>query len=270
MITARIIEYWNDYNQHERRERFQDLDAFADWIFGQMSVDYSGPQGSHTLSFPPCKDEQNIYRISLMPGATKQTLWIKLIEDDRRGILFSDGAFTAGQKYCTRDVKEWLAKCEERRKHPVFPFASDLPETDRMDDHAALPDGVVPVDRIKKAIYWIHEAGGCDATGKYGQGYDDAIVVVVNFLLDEFGLTFEEIEDYHDGQEQGLKKTYHKDNPAGSCREKRGKNMECKECVYFWQEEAEVRSSCKWVQRAPGEVALCDEEEQPYESTEWD
>ena len=167
-------------------------------------------------------------------------------------------------------VKEWLAKCEERRKHPVFPFASDLPETDRMDDHAALPDGVVPVDRIKKAIYWIHEAGGCDATGKYGQGYDDAIVVVVNFLLDEFGLTFEEIEDYHDGQEQGLKKTYHKDNPAGSCREKRGKNMECKECVYFWQEEAEVRSSCKWVQRAPGEVALCDEEEQPYESTEWD
>ncbi len=45
MITARIIEYWNDYNQHEMRERLQGLDALADWIFGQMSVDYSGPQG---------------------------------------------------------------------------------------------------------------------------------------------------------------------------------------------------------------------------------
>lgn len=32
-----------------------------------------------------------------MPGAAEQTLWIKLIEDDSRGILFSDGTFTAGR-----------------------------------------------------------------------------------------------------------------------------------------------------------------------------
>lgn len=204
MITIRMIEYWNDYNQRERKEKFQSLDALADWIFGQMCVNYSDPYGSHALSFPSCKDERNIYRISMMPTATEQTLWIKLIGDDSRGILFSDGTFTAGRKHCTRDVKEWLAKCEERRKHPVFPFASELPETDRMDEHTALPDGVVPVDRIKKAIYRIHEAGGCDATDKYGQGYDDATAVAVNILLDEFGLTFEEIEDYHDSQEQGL------------------------------------------------------------------
>ncbi len=204
MITIRMIEYWNDYNQRERKEKFQSLDALADWIFGQMCVNYSDPYGSHALSFPSCKDERNIYQISIMPTATEQTLWIKLIGDDNRGILFSDGTFTAGQKYCTKDVKEWLAKCEERRKHPVFPFASELPETDRMDDHTELPEGVVPVNRIKKAIYRIHEAGGCDATDKYGQGCDDAIAVAVNILLDEFGLMFEEIEDYHDSQEQGL------------------------------------------------------------------
>ena len=204
MITIRMIEDWNDYNQRERKEKFQSLDALADWIFGQMCVNYSDPYGSHALSFPSCKDERNIYQISIMPTATEQTLWIKLIGDDNRGILFSDGTFTAGQKYCTKDVKEWLAKCEERRKHPVFPFASELPETDRMDDHTELPEGVVPVNRIKKAIYRIHEAGGCDATDKYGQGCDDAIAVAVNILLDEFGLMFEEIEDYHDSQEQGL------------------------------------------------------------------
>ena len=204
MITIRMIEYWNDYNQRERKEKFQSLDALADWIFGQMCVNYSDPYGSHALSFPSCKDERNIYQISIMPTATEQTLWIKLIGDDNRGILFSDGTFTAGQKYCTKDVKEWLAKCEERRKHPVFPFASELPETDRMDDHTELPEGVVPVNRIKKAIYRIHETGGCDATDKYGQGCDDAIAVAVNILLDEFGLMFEEIEDYHDSQEQGL------------------------------------------------------------------
>lgn len=204
MIAIRMIEYWNDYDQYARKERFQDLDALADWIFGQMSVDYSGPQGSHTLSFPSCKDEQNIYRISMMPTATEQTLWIKLIEDDSRGILFSDGTFTAGQKHCVRDVKEWLAKCEERRKRPVFSFAADLPETNRADSHAALQDGMVMMDRIKKAAWRIHEAGGCDATDQYGQGFDDAIVVAVNSLLDEFGLTFEEIEDYHDCKEQGL------------------------------------------------------------------
>lgn len=44
--------------------------------------------------------------------------------------------------------------------------------------------------------------------------------------------------------------------------------MECKRCAYFWQEEDENYPGCKWVQRAPGEVAPCDEEESSYEDGE--
>lgn len=204
MITAKITEYRNDYNQHERRERFQDLDAFADWIFGQMQVNYSDKDGSFALWFPKCDDIRWLSYIKVIPEYNGPSLWIKQIEDDSRGILFSDGTFTAGQKHCTRDVREWLAKCEERRKHPVFHFAPDMPEEDGMDSHTAPPDRAVSIDRIKKAIYRIHEAGGCDAADEYGKGYDDAIVVAVNILLDEFGLAFEDVEDHHDGQTQGL------------------------------------------------------------------
>ena len=41
MITARLIEYWNDYRNRELKERFMDLEHLAYWIFDQMQVDYT-------------------------------------------------------------------------------------------------------------------------------------------------------------------------------------------------------------------------------------
>ena len=38
------------------------------------------------------------------------------------------------------------------------------------------------IKRIGKRIY---DAGGCDATDDYGQGYDDAITLALNILLEE-------------------------------------------------------------------------------------
>ena len=51
MITVRVIEYWNDFRKKEKRERFENLDGLADWIFYQMQVDYSGKDGCFSLSF---------------------------------------------------------------------------------------------------------------------------------------------------------------------------------------------------------------------------
>lgn len=203
MITIKMIEYWNDYHKKERRERFADLDALADWIFGQMQVNYSDKDGSFALWFPKCDDIRWLSYIKVIPEYNGPSLWIKQIEDDSRRILFSDGTFTAGQKHCTRNVREWLAKCENRKNNPTFRFASDRPEAGEADGCASSPDGAV-MNRIKKAAWRIHEAGGCDATDEYSNGYDDAIAAAVNIILDEFGMTFEEIEDYLDSQEQGL------------------------------------------------------------------
>ena len=110
MVTARIIEYWNDYRKKERMERFNDLDGLADWIFGQMKVDYSSEGNRFSLSFPKCDTADKIYEITVRPEHGRPTLWIKQIEDDHRGILFSDGTFTAGRKHCTNDVRKMAGR----------------------------------------------------------------------------------------------------------------------------------------------------------------
>ena len=118
MITVRMIQYWNDYRKKERREQFRGLKELEDWIFGQMCVDYSSEDGRGFLTFPECDVEKHIYQISVQPECGGCVYWIKQIEDDRSGIIFSDGTFTAGQKHYTRAVREWLAGCEKRKKNP--------------------------------------------------------------------------------------------------------------------------------------------------------
>ena len=125
MITVRMIQYWNDYNKKELREQFRSLKELEDWIFGQMRVDYSSEHGRNLLSFPKCDVKDRIYEISIRPECGGCVYWIKQIEDDGSGIIFSDGTFTAGQKHCTRAVQEWLAGCEGRKRNPTFNFASD-------------------------------------------------------------------------------------------------------------------------------------------------
>lgn len=191
MITARIIEYWNDYHKKEKMERFNDLDGLADWIFSQMKVDYSSVDNRFALSFPKCDTADKIYEITVRPEYGGPTLWIKQIEDDHRGILFSDGTFTAGRKHCTSNVRKWLAECEERRKNPFFNFALDEPESGVLSIEETTLN-----DAVKGAAYKIHMAGGCDAVDDYSRGYDDAVAVALNILLEETGFGMEDILDY--------------------------------------------------------------------------
>lgn len=46
---------------------------------------------------------------------------------------------------------------------------------------------------IKRIGRKIHEAGGCDAEDDYSRGYDDAITLALNILLEETGYDIEEI-----------------------------------------------------------------------------
>lgn len=45
MITAKIVKYYNDYNQKAFDKTFENLDELADWIFDQMQLDYTKKPG---------------------------------------------------------------------------------------------------------------------------------------------------------------------------------------------------------------------------------
>ena len=214
MITVRMIQYWNDYHKKELRERFRDLEELADWIFNQMRVDYTSEHGRNLLSFPKCDTAERTYQISVSPESGAYVFWVKLIEDEYSGIIFSDGTFTAGQKHCTKAVREWLIKCEARKKSPTFNFAPDETDTafngdsrsehdsDFMDkDNKNFKEDFVSGRLIKRAAKKIHNAGGCDAKDEYSKGYDAAITVALNILLDETGYAIEEILDFEDDKE---------------------------------------------------------------------
>lgn len=214
MITVRMIQYWNDYHKKELRERFRDLEELADWIFNQMRVDYTSEHGRNLLSFPKCDTNDRIYKISVRPECGSYEFWIKQIEDEYSGIIFSDGTFTAGQKHCTKAVREWLTKCENRKKSPTFNFALDETDTainggfmskcnnDFMDkDNKNFKEDFVSGRLIKRAAKRINEAGGCDAKDEYSKGYDVAITVALNILLEETGYTIEDILDFEEDKE---------------------------------------------------------------------
>ena len=215
MITVRMIQYWNDYHKKEVRERFNGLAELEEWIFGQMRVDYSSEHGRNLLSFPRCDVEGNIYRISVQPEHGSYVYWIKQIEDDHSGILFSDGTFTAGRKHCTKMVREWLAGCERRKNAPTFYFAPDGAGADGGHNENILygcvdepcmnkngGDDMISRQVIRKVAKRIHEIGGCDATDEYSEGYDDAINAALDILLKETGYTVDEVLSYdEDGKE---------------------------------------------------------------------
>lgn len=46
---------------------------------------------------------------------------------------------------------------------------------------------------IKRIGRKLHEAGGCDAEDDYSRGYDDAITLALNILLEETGYDIEDI-----------------------------------------------------------------------------
>lgn len=215
MITVRMIQYWNDYHKREQREQFRDLKELEEWIFAQMRVDYSSGHGRNWLSFPRCDTECEIYQIPVRPEYGGYVYWIKLIEDGDIGIMFSDDSFTAGQRHCTNVMREWLAKCEARKKTHAFCFAEDgtgIEENqDSYEQRLGRYGGTCAIchcseqenkssggecgfrTTVKRAAAKIHVAGGCDAGDDYSSGYDDGITTALEILLKETGYCLEDI-----------------------------------------------------------------------------
>ena len=54
---------------------------------------------------------------------------------------------------------------------------------------------------VKRAAKRMHYAGGCDAEDDYSKGYDDAITIAIDILLEETGYCIEENLDYEEDEE---------------------------------------------------------------------
>lgn len=138
MIKIKYERYWNDFIRKNEEKTFADLDALADWIFGQMQQDYT--KDSFVMSFPTPEKVKRIkadgpYRIEFKPRWGEESFWIYLIENSN-GIIFSDGKFTSGQKHWSLEVQTWLTACEKRRAYPTFNFVEEQPVVSVSDKDA--------------------------------------------------------------------------------------------------------------------------------------
>lgn len=81
MITAKIVKYYNDYNQKAFDKTFENLDELADWIFDQMQLDYTKKPGCDFLTFPTDRFGK-WYEISVQPNYGGYVYWIHEIDSE--------------------------------------------------------------------------------------------------------------------------------------------------------------------------------------------
>ena len=111
MYTIKYEEYNNDYNRRNLERTFTSLTAIEDWLFNQMQQPYD------KMWFPVNEPSQ----IEATPVRFGPHIWIYMITSDR-GIEFSTGRFTNGQKHWSKEVQNWLRHCNERKHKPKFTF----------------------------------------------------------------------------------------------------------------------------------------------------
>ena len=112
MYTVKYEEYVNDFTRRTYSKQFGSLKSIEDWIFDQM-------QQSYERMWFPTKEP---YRIEFTPTYGGPNIWIYMITSER-GIEFTEGRFTDGQKHWSNSVRDWLVGCNKRKKAPQFVFA---------------------------------------------------------------------------------------------------------------------------------------------------
>lgn len=113
MITAKIVKYYNDYNQKAFDKTFENLDELADWIFDQMQLDYTKKPGCDFLTFPTDRFGK-WYEISVRPNYGGYVYWIHEI-DSESGIIFSSGKYTAGKDFCAERCRSGSRNARSER-----------------------------------------------------------------------------------------------------------------------------------------------------------
>lgn len=123
MITIKYEKYYHYRREHETKA-FRNLTELENWIFDSMKREYINDWCA--MSFPTVEKANRIksdgpWAIEFRPERGGVIYLIHQINNGN-GIIFTDGMHTNQQKHWSKDVKEWLDGCEQRRKHQKFTF----------------------------------------------------------------------------------------------------------------------------------------------------
>lgn len=125
MYTITGERYFNDYTRKPIKMNFYSLDGIFDKM-KEMSKNFAGEFGNF---FPTRKGRDGYEWCSRIECRDYDTgrgwdFWIYQIETDS-GIVYSTGRFTDGEKFCSKNVEEWLERCEDKRKNKKHNFVED-------------------------------------------------------------------------------------------------------------------------------------------------
>lgn len=116
MYLVSGIKYHNDYTKRPFTMRFNSLNDIFEYM-KKISKNFSAQYGNY---FPTRRgtDYDWCCRISCndTEDGVYDDFWICQIENEN-GILYSDGRYTHGERFCAKFVESWLADCELKRKN---------------------------------------------------------------------------------------------------------------------------------------------------------
>ena len=123
MYTITATKYHNDLDKVVEQKQFASLDLIFDFL-KRMSFDF---QRNSYADFPTPRGRELydwVGRIQVRNEADPYyySYWIHKIEDGD-WILFSDGRYTDGQRFCSGEVQAWLEKSNAYVKNRKFNFA---------------------------------------------------------------------------------------------------------------------------------------------------
>lgn len=119
--------YLNDYTRKQFDIPCSSLDAIFSYC-KKISRNFCDKYGNWfkpkdmNYSEQPLVIERIQVRTHEHPGYTD--FWIYQIENEN-GIVFSNGKYTDGQKFCSKKVNDWLSECQEKMKSRRFNFVED-------------------------------------------------------------------------------------------------------------------------------------------------
>lgn len=124
MYTIYGEKYFNDFTRKNVRMSFRSLEEIYDYM-KKISYNFVDKYGNY---FPvPNGDSYNwCGRISCTDkeDSLYRDFWIYKIENEN-GILYSNGHYTDGKKFCAKSIENWFVDCRNKIENKKFTFVEE-------------------------------------------------------------------------------------------------------------------------------------------------
>lgn len=123
MYKVRMEYYTNNYTRQHSDKWFDSLEEVFEWA-KKKSRDFSAKRGywfkGEKRDYTVDRDSVSRIEFATLEDRPFEEIWIHQIETEE-GIVFADGYYTKGEKYCSKNVNKWLTECQEKAKEkPKF------------------------------------------------------------------------------------------------------------------------------------------------------